>query len=195
MDDIIINKQYFDNMYARSQDPWNFTTSAYEREKYQQTLRALSGKNFGNAIEIGCSIGVLTGQLATVCSAILGVDISEQPIMVARERLEDVPGARFEVLTIPQEFPDEKFDLIVISEVAYYLSREDLVLTRELVYNALPTAGTLCLVHWRPQIDGCVFNGDEVNAYFMELEGLKQSFQLINDRYRIDVLEKVSPTD
>lgn len=185
-----IDKKYFDDMYSVSNDPWNFTGSPYEQEKYNHTISALNGKQFNNGLEIGCSIGVLTNLLAAHCSVVLGVDISEKPIAVARERMIDRQGVQFEVLDIPRQYPDGKFDLIVVSEVAYYLSREDLVLTKELILDSLTAGGTLCLVHWRPQIEGCVFNGDEVNEYFLEDPALVQTYQHINTEYRIDVIEK-----
>ena len=53
----------FDKLYANSDDPWKFETSDYEREKYDATLAALPPGRFGNALEIGCSIGVLTARL------------------------------------------------------------------------------------------------------------------------------------
>jgi len=192
MENEIIGKAYFDAMYETSQDPWNFTASAYEQEKYQHTITSLAGKRFGNGIEIGCSIGVLTELLANHCSSILGVDISEQPIAIARERLKNREGIAFAVKQIPQQYPEEQFDLIVVSEVAYYLNNEELQLTKELIFDSLKEGGTLCLVHWRPQIKDCVFNGDEVNEYFLQEPAIIQTYQFINEQYRIDVIEKRS---
>jgi cyclopropane fatty-acyl-phospholipid synthase-like methyltransferase len=188
-----IGKPYFDAMYAASQDPWNFTASPYEQEKYQHTIEALAGKQFSKGIEIGCSIGVLTELLANHCQRLLGVDISEQPVAIARERLKNREGVKFEVLQVPQQYPDEQYDLVVVSEVAYYLSKEDLVLTKELIKDSLMEGGTLCLVHWRPQIEGCVFDGDEVNEYFLNDASFNQTYQFINDQYRIDVIKKQTP--
>jgi len=194
MEKEIIGKAYFDAMYQASDDPWNFTASAYEQEKYQHTITALKGKQYGQALEIGCSIGILTGMLAAQCGSILGADISEQPIAAARKRLRDREGIHFAVLQIPQQYPAGNFDLIVVSEVAYYLSNEDLKLTKELIFDSLTEGGTLCLVHWRPQINGCAFNGDEVNEYFLQEPATEQTYQYINEQYRIDVIEKRSLT-
>lgn len=193
MENEIINKAYFDKMYTQSKDPWNFETSEYEREKYAQTLAALGDKRFENGLEIGCSIGVLTGLLAKQCTKLLGVDISETPVEVARERYKDQPGISFNVLDIPSQFPEGMFDLIVVSEVGYYLSHDDLTLSRELILESLTPSGTLCLVHWRPQIENCLLNGDEVNDYFLRAENYSQTYQYVNEKYRIDVLEKQQP--
>jgi len=58
---------YFDALYAASPDPWAFETSAYERAKYAATLDALPARRYRRALEVGCSIGVLTRQLADRC--------------------------------------------------------------------------------------------------------------------------------
>ncbi len=51
---------YFDGIYAASGDPWRFASSAYELSKYALTLEALPRERYSHALEIGCSIGVLT---------------------------------------------------------------------------------------------------------------------------------------
>lgn len=185
-----INKAYFDGMYENSTDPWNFAGSDYELDKYQQTILALGGKYFANALEIGCSIGILTEKIADHCSFLLGVDISEKPIAIARERLKDRNGIQFGIFDIPREYPEGKYDLIMLSEVAYYLSKEDLELSRELIFDSLNSGGTLCLVNWRPQIEGCAFNGDEISRIFTGDPAYTNIYQDIKDNYRIDVMVK-----
>ena len=55
---------YFDRKYAFDPDPWGFATSAYEADKYRATLAALPRARYRRALEVGCSIGVLTERLA-----------------------------------------------------------------------------------------------------------------------------------
>lgn len=188
-----INKAYFDAIYKESNDPWNFSGSSYEKEKYQHTINALGARHFENALEIGCSIGILTEMLAPQCSFLLAIDISEKPIALAQERLKAQQGVQFGVMDIPLDFPEGKYDLIMLSEVAYYLSKEDFELTKELIYDSLNDGGTLCLVNWRPQIDGCVFNGDEVSRNFSSGSSYVQIYQDIKDNYRIDLMVKPLP--
>ena len=56
------DRQYFRNMYAASNDPWNFETNSYERRKYALTMDTLTKERSHNAFDRGCSIGVLTAQ-------------------------------------------------------------------------------------------------------------------------------------
>ncbi|MDX1541958.1 MAG: SAM-dependent methyltransferase, partial [Geminicoccaceae bacterium] len=67
---------YFDEKYAADPDPWAFATSAYEAAKYQATLDALPRARYGSALELGCSIGVLTERLAARCTSLLALDVA-----------------------------------------------------------------------------------------------------------------------
>ena len=62
-------------MYDESDDPWDFETSWYERRMSAITLASLPRRRYRSAYEPGCSIGVLTGCLRTVCDALLGSEI------------------------------------------------------------------------------------------------------------------------
>ena len=65
---------YFEAIYQADADPWRFATSDYEREKYAATLAALPLQAYRSGFEVGCSIGVLTSQLARRCDRLLAVD-------------------------------------------------------------------------------------------------------------------------
>src|SRR5271155_4950583 len=120
-----LKPDYFDALYAADSDPWDFAASPYERGKYALTVNAMPKTRYQSALEIGCSIGVLTRLLALRCDAVLAIDVGRPPLAEARRRCLDLPSVRFEQMFVPQEWPDGVFDLIVLSEVVYYLSRED----------------------------------------------------------------------
>ncbi|MFC6269861.1 SAM-dependent methyltransferase [Frigoriflavimonas asaccharolytica] len=71
-----LRPDYFEKVYAANEDPWDFETSAYEAEKYAATITALPKDKYKNALEIGCSIGVLTELLAKKCEKLLSIDVS-----------------------------------------------------------------------------------------------------------------------
>src|SRR6185503_1548746 len=111
---------FFDEVYAEAPDPWSFATSEYERAKYAVTLAELPRERYRSAFEIGCSIGVLRERLADRCDTPLSVDVAERALRQAVERCAHLPRVRFELLQVPEVFPDETLDLIVVSEVGYY---------------------------------------------------------------------------
>jgi len=185
---------YFDDVYRASDDPWSFETSDYERRKYAATLAALSKPRYQSAFEIGCSIGVLTQQLADRCDQLLAVDASELPLVKARQRLADRPTVSLKQLAIPVDFPAGPFDLILVSEVGYYLSMDDLTIARQCMIDALETGGELLLVHWTPFVHDYPLTGDTVHDFFSqaaESDGpLEHKLGQRADTYRLDLFRK-----
>jgi trans-aconitate methyltransferase len=148
-----VPSSFFDETYRGSADPWGYTSSFYETSKYRSTIRHLPKKTAKNAFEIGCSIGVLTQQLAKKCERLLSVDYSEVGLEEARKRCRELPQVRFQRMQIPQQFPAEKFDLIVFSEVGYYLTVEDLHQAKQKIIDGLLPGGFLLMVHYRFPVD------------------------------------------
>jgi predicted TPR repeat methyltransferase len=143
---------YFEQMFAADPDPWSFETSAYETAKYDATIAALGGRRYRSAIEIGCANGVLTRRLAPHALSLLAIDVSETALARAAARCGDVCVA-FERRSFPREAPDGAFDLIVLSEVAYYLDDDDLASAGRWIDGALDRQGDLLLVHWTGETD------------------------------------------
>jgi predicted TPR repeat methyltransferase len=162
---------FFDDFYAGNPDPWSFATSDYERGKYVATLAALPRPRYASAFEVGCSIGVLTRQLAERCDRLLSIDAAEAPLPQARSRNADAPWVEISRARVPEDWPEgRRFDLIVLSEVLYYFSREDLARLAELALEALQPGGDLVLVHWLPATS-YPMTGDEAVSTFVELAG------------------------
>jgi SAM-dependent methyltransferase len=143
--------EYFEEKYRAAIDPWQFRSSDYEREKYQATVDALGSARFARALEIGCSIGVLTAKLAQHCDAITAIDTSSTAIAAARET--GIANATFQVGTLPRDFPPAKFDLIVLSEVFYYFVEADARRVAALCADALLPGGIIVLCHWLGETD------------------------------------------
>ena len=80
-------------------------------------------KPIRSGLEVGCSIGVLTSQLARRCDRLLAVDLRRggaEPS--ARAVCRRCPGVEFALMELPRQLPDGPFDLLVLSEVVYYWS-------------------------------------------------------------------------
>ena len=184
---------YFEAMYARETDPWGFATSAYEREKYAATIAALPRSRYHAAFEIGCSVGVLTEMLAPRCDALLATDCAASVLDTARARCAEYPQVQFAAMQVPEDWPEGMLDLIVLSEVGYYLSLSDLGTLRARIAAHLVPGGHLLLVHWTPRINECVLTGDDVHALFHEWEGTRFSHR-VGERaatYRLDLWERL----
>ncbi|MEY2832872.1 MAG: hypothetical protein RLZZ574_2131, partial [Cyanobacteriota bacterium] len=111
-----LQPSYFEDLYQANPDPWDFETSDYEAQKYQTTINALPNPRYGNALEVGGSIGVLTALLAQRCDSLLSLDVSQIAQQKAIARCQDLPQVRFKIAQVPQDYPDEMFDLTLLSE-------------------------------------------------------------------------------
>jgi SAM-dependent methyltransferase len=186
-----LKPEYFDSIYTADPDPWNFADSPYEQGKYAITLNAMPKPRYRSALEVGCSIGVLTRSLASRCDAVVAIDAARTPLVEARRRCADLPGVRFEQMFVPEQWPDGVFELILLSEVVYYLSREDVGRLAARVTRSLPAGGSVLLVHWTGPTD-YPLSGDEAVALFIERVGSTCVVER-SDRYRrfrLDVLSR-----
>ena len=188
-----LGSDFFEALYQQDPDPWQFATSEYEAQKYATTIDALPRPLYQSGFEIGGSIGVLTEKLAQRCHSLLSVDISDIPQRQAIERCQHQDNIRFELMSVPNSFPDEYFDLIVMSEVGYYWSLPDLIKAQRLILERLRSQGHLILVHWTVDAQVLPITGDMVHDTFIGLvpDRLQHIKSLIEPQYRLDLFEKV----
>ena len=189
-----LSPEYFDHVYQANRDPWNFETSLYERAQYAATLAALPHSGYAEAFEIGCSLGVLTAQLAPRCGHLLAVDVSEAALAQARTRCADLPQVELKLLRVPEEFPPQQFDLILLSEVGYYWSPADLDRAADQLIAGLKPGGQLLLVHWTPLVHDYPLTGDDVHQFFLDKTSpagpLRHLAGQRHETYRLDLLER-----
>ncbi len=187
-----LDSTFFDGMYEETHDPWGFESRPYEAEKYAATLDALPNERYRSGFEIGCSVGVLTELLAGRCDALLAVDIVEPPLIHARKRCQHLPQVRFERMEVPHRFPEEMFDLIVLSEVAYYWAGDDFRLGVDRIIEHLEPGGHLIMVHWRPFVEEYPLTGDQVHDAVLEStsESLTHLLDRRHELYRLDLFER-----
>ena len=184
-----LQREYFEDLYAASGDPWGFETSDYEHRKYDQTLSVLGVRRFRRALEVGASIGVFTEMLAPRCDELLAVDVSETAVALARERLAGVPGVTVERRMLPEQMPEGPFDLILASEVLYYLTREEMLATLRTFEEELAPGGILLAVHWRHETETYPLQGDEVHELLQTNTRLRSEKSTTEKDYRLDLFE------
>jgi cyclopropane fatty-acyl-phospholipid synthase-like methyltransferase len=186
-----LKPEYFDALYTADPDPWNFAASSYERAKYTLTLNAMPKPRYRSALEVGCSIGVLTRSLASRCNAVVAIDAARTPLVEARRRCADLPGVRCEQMFVPEQWPDGVFELILLSEIVYYLSPDDVGRLAARVTRSLAPGGSVILVHWTGLTD-YPLSGDEAAATFIERIGPTCIVERADrySKFRLDVLSR-----
>lgn len=177
---------YFEGLYAESPDPWQLAEREYERRKYALTVASLPHAHYARAYEPGCSIGVLTALLAERCDELLASDPVEAPLCRAR-RAVPAEHVRFDVAAVPQDWPAGEFDLIVLSELLYYLSADDRADVLERAATCLSDGGHLVLVHWRHRFEAATCTGDDAHREAAARVELSRVVQHVEDDFRLEV--------
>ena len=188
---------YFEDVYRANADPWNFASSPYEAAKYRATLDALPKPLYRSGFEAGCSIGVLTERLAARCERLLAIDVNEVALTQARARCASLENVLLQRCRLPAQFPARDFDLILVSEVGYYLAMPDLLDLRARCLSRLVPGGHLLLVHWTPFVPDYPLTGDQVHESFLELATgaappLCHLLGSRQERYRLDLFERAA---
>nr|WP_201594435.1 class I SAM-dependent methyltransferase [Psychrobacter vallis] len=192
------SETYFDALYSDSTDPWQYQTRWYEKRKRDMCLAVLPHAQYGNAIELGCGNGVFSELLAHRCQALVSIDGNKNAVELAKQRLAQSSHVRVIQGVIPNGLltlnetllgadslsdslsncppPDQSpFDLIIISEILYYLSPADIDKVVIWIEQNLAIGGTLLCCHWRYPIDGFEMTGETVH------QRLYQAFNLTDD--------------
>lgn len=184
-----VGAAFFEDLYERSEDPWSFATSDYERRKYAHTLSSLGAQSFERALEIGCSIGVFTELLASTTGELIAMDVSERALARARRRLHGRRGVRFVRAAFPEEMPTGRWDLIICSEILYYLDRDAFALAVDRLRECLEAGSTVLAVHWRAATRTYPLLGDEVHDRLVAALGDWHALDDRRSQYRLDRFE------
>lgn len=166
--------RFFEQKYRHDPDPWHFSTSEYEQCRYAAILNALQDRRYKRAFEPGCSIGVLTVQLARVCDRIEAIDTSATAVKLARRRCAAVVNVELRCGFLPSYFPSGFFDLIVFSEIGYYFDERQLGLLGSRLVGRLSTGGVFLAAHWLGFSDDHRLSGDRVHEILSAIDGLSR---------------------
>ena len=179
--------EYFDEMFRGNDDPWEFRTRWYEVRKRALTLACLPAARFTCAYEPGCANGELSAELAVRCERLLVSDGSARAVELARSRLAAMPHVEVRHAWLPAAWPSGSFDLIVVSEVGYFLEASALDALAAKMLGSLQVGGWIVACHWRRAIAGCALDGDAVHRRLDARLGLRRLSQLHEEDFRLDV--------
>lgn len=174
-------------------DPWSYG-SDYEQRKYEHTLELLPDTPINHALELACAEGHFTVQLAPRVGQLVAADISERALSRARQRCAGLQNITFRHLNLRRD-SFGRFDLIVCSEVLYYLEdRHELRRLAARLAESVNPGGHLLMAHANLVVDderttgfdwmhgyGAMFIGET----FAATPGLRMVRELRTPLYRI----------
>jgi hypothetical protein len=182
-------RSYFEQMYRDSDDPWQFEASPYEQRKYAVTVASLPRFRYRSAYEPGCSIGVLTELLATRCDRLLSSDIIPSALQQAEARFRRKSHVWLEERSIPEQWPSGPFDLVVLSEIAYYFDVTDLGRIMTCVMESTVRGAHIVGVHWRGETN-YPLTGDRSHEIIANTSGLQTVVHHREEEFVLDIWER-----
>ncbi len=189
--------QVFDALYTRRPDPWHYLGSEYEERKRAITLASLPRRRYGTVLELGCSIGVLTRELAPRARSLLALDASEVALRDAAQRVADQPHVSLLRAVLPHQWPaiePASQDLVVVSEIGYFLAADELDQLLLRCRESMSPGGQLLLCHWLHPVEGWPLDGDGVHAAARDL-GLEPKLLHRETDFILEVLERPGDGD
>lgn len=144
--DVGARRERLDRMYDGGDDPWAFASSFYEERRRALVLAVLGCRRYGRVLEVGCADGRVTEALLRRSDEVVALDTSRRAVAAARLRC---PGATVVHGVAPADLPPGPFDLVVLSEVGYFLTPLELVATLRRAEASLSPGGEVLLCHWQ----------------------------------------------
>jgi len=189
-------REYFETLFAKQADPWKYT-SPYEEKKYEQTLELLPSIQFEQVLELACAEGHFTVQIAPRVGSLLAVDISLIGLERATKRCNGLKNVRFQLLDLTKDPIPGHFDLIVCSEVLYYIGGlDELQAFARRVAKSLNPGGHFITAHANLVIDepdrpgynwGHPFGAKVIGETFASTHPLQLVKELRTPLYRIQL--------
>ncbi|WP_394681965.1 methyltransferase domain-containing protein [uncultured Comamonas sp.] len=189
-------RQHFEALYQACADPWNVQTAWYERRKRQLLMAALPRERYRHAFEPGCGNGEMTIALLERCDQLVAADFSESAILLCNARIqrESRRDLHLQKLEVPRQWPqvpEGGFDLLVVSELAYYLSDSELGLFSERCLQSLAPGGHWLMCHWRHEAADLLQAADTLHAQMGANTALRSLVEHREPDFLLDVWEKL----
>lgn len=151
--------EHFEQLFRSDADPWHYRTSWYERRKRDVLMSALPHERYRRGFEPGCANGELTLRLAERCDELHASDGSEEAVARAAERIQGNGNVHLRQADVCEDWPAGAFDLIVFSELGYYLPEKGLKAALQQSTERLDPNGTFIACHWRGRFDDFLRDG------------------------------------
>jgi SAM-dependent methyltransferase len=182
---------FFEHIYRQAPDPWNFAAGDYEQGRYRTILDALGNQRYVRAFEPGCSIGILSALLASICDRVEAIDVSPTAVSRGREYCKKLANVEIVCGALPEAIPAGKFDLVVFSEIGYYFRRAPLMKLGKRLISQISSSGTFLAAHWLGKSPDHLLSGDSVHRVLGSIPGLRHVHAERHIGFRLDRWERL----
>jgi LmbE family N-acetylglucosaminyl deacetylase len=180
----------FAQLYAAADDPWHVADSWYERRKRLLLLASLPRERYGTVVEPGCGLGLLTRELAARCDRLQAFDPVPDAVARTARAVADLSHVDVYSGSVPGGLPAGPVDLLVYSELLYYLDDADLTATIEASASALRPGGDLVALHWRPWAPEAPRDAAEAHERLLTHPAFEQVVAHTDEAFLLHVLRR-----
>jgi peptidoglycan/xylan/chitin deacetylase (PgdA/CDA1 family)/SAM-dependent methyltransferase len=199
------DRAHFETLFAKQPDPWKYT-SAYEQTKYEQTLSLLPPEPIERALELACAEGHFTIQLAPRVNHLLATDISQIALDRTAERCASMKNIEYQRLDLVRDALPGRFNLIVCSEVLYYVGGlAEMQTVARKIAEALEPGGCFLTAHAHAVVDepdrpgfdwdDFPFGAKVIGEVFASTPPLQLVRELRTPLYRIQLFQRVDSNE
>lgn len=193
-----LRESYWEEVFVEA-DPWDYETSEYETWKFAETLSLLPAGPIGRAVEIGCAEGHLATRLAARVDRLTAIDISPTAIARARARCAEQSQVEFRVGNLVETELPQNSDLVLCSEMLFYLPLDLLRSAACRIAASLKVGGHLLLCHGNLVSDeldrtgfdwGHPFGARTIGSVFAALDGLEMVRQRRSPLFTVQLFRR-----
>lgn len=178
---------YFERLYRDDPDPWGLVGAPYEWRKRAITMASLPRRRYATGFEPACASGQLTALLADRCDRLVALDPIDRAVAQVRERA--LPNVEARQGLIPEAWPDEPLDLVVLAEVLYFLHEDDRAAVAQRTVDSLTDDGHVMAVHWRHDFEESASVPEAAHAD-LHTVGLRVVVEHLEHDFRLEVFAR-----
>lgn len=161
----------FETKFQGNIDPWNYAGSRFEAFKRSVLLQACGHRPYARGLELACAIGETTKALRPLCLNLLALDASPTALEEAQRRTAHLTHVEFRQGLLPNDLPSGTFDLIVASEIVYYLPPRDMERLLIGLKRRLAARGRIVLLHHTRDFGDAAFRPSMAQAHCVKFLG------------------------
>ncbi|MDO8623135.1 MAG: methyltransferase domain-containing protein [archaeon] len=147
-----------------------------EKNRINEIMSFVSGMSFDSVLDVGCGTGVLSFEFSKISKIVYGIDKNENEISDAKERYKEVGNLNFTVVNLENHGFKGIFDVVIFSDVIYYLGVDAQKRVMENIYSVLKEDGFFITSRHMGRDD------EEINEYSNLFEKIKTKWvTYVND--------------
>lgn len=177
----------FGELYRAADDPWHTADSWYERRKRAVLLASLPDDRYGRIVEPACGVGQLTRELTDRADHVLAFDPVPEAVERARKA---APAAEIVVAALPDRPAGPPADLLVLSEILYYLDDTTLTASLDRLLSDLEPGAQVVAVHWRPWAPEGTRDGATAHRILAARPELRTAIEHQDEEFLLHVLRR-----